>query len=253
MTEINTSNALDTPENEGVLNTGKAEEKMFTQSQLEEIISERLGRERKVNESLLSVKQLLRTASEKGLIKGASYAEMAKELAERLRDKPENNVSTEEVPECGQKEETCTVADVHGEKNAVEVDGGNDGKEAKEAEKSFMEVLCEIKQKYPGDAVEKLLSGNLFESFAKGRNGSVTDIFGDFYSFMSKIDTNKSESFATETNDYASTAFSSQSGTAKESAGLTKQQMDIAKSAGMSYREYALLLESIPKRTGRTI
>ena len=39
------------------------EEKTFTQSQLEEIISERLSRERRANASLGEVKKLLRSAN----------------------------------------------------------------------------------------------------------------------------------------------------------------------------------------------
>jgi len=116
-----------------------------------------------------------------------------------------------------------------------------------------MDVLCEIKAKYPKEVLEKLLEGNLFESFAKGRNGSMAEIFGDFCSFMSNIKGDESECFAKNDSDYASTAFSSQSGTAESGINLTKQQMDMAKSAGLSYREYARMLESIPKRTGRTI
>ena len=48
------------PENGAENKTDDKTERMFTQSELEEIISERLSRERKKNESLLSVKTLLR-------------------------------------------------------------------------------------------------------------------------------------------------------------------------------------------------
>lgn len=258
MTEIFENNALDMPQDKGVLNTGeKTEEKMFTQSQLEEILSERLVRERKVNESLLSVKQLLKNISQKGLLKGSSYSEMAKEITEKLSEKCQNeNVSTETLSEGGQEPQPIAVADAKVEDNAKENEGGNECEETektKENDNSFVGVLCEIKAKYPKDVVEKLLCSNLFESFAKGRSGSMTEIFGDFYSFMSKVNKDESESFAEQDRDYASTAFSSQSGTASAGINLTKQQMDMAKSAGLSYREYAQMLESIPKRTGRTI
>ena len=75
------------PENGAENKTDDKTERMFTQSELEEIISERLSRERKKNESLLSVKTLLKGAAEKGLLKGNSYAEMFTDRRSRGQDR----------------------------------------------------------------------------------------------------------------------------------------------------------------------
>lgn len=235
----------------------KTQEKMFTQSQLEEIISERLSRERRINDSLSSVKNFLKSASEKGLIKNGSYAEMAKELVERLSKKPEEAVHTAETVNetCDEvsNADTSSVADEDGKTNA-ENDGGNNGMEEKRDTGDFVSVLSALKAKYPRQTVEKLISTNQFERFAKGRSGSVEEIFDDFLSFISELD-GRTEESDNDTNHacFASTAFSSHSGTPDMGTNLTRQQMEIAKSGGMSYREYQNLLESIPKRMGRTI
>lgn len=225
-------------------------EKTFTQSQLEEIIRERLSRERKTNEALSSVKTLLKSVSEKGLIKGSSYSEMAKELIGRLQASLETR--EESCDEQSLKDTTPVCADADGKINDG-VDTGNDGKDEKCASTGdFFGILTSIKSKYPQTAVEKLLSGDLFERFAKGRSGSVEEIFDDYYSFVTAANPDVQTSSEDSESGFSSTAFSSQSGAVNYGSNLTKQQMDIAKSAGMSYREYQNLLESIPKSRTRT-
>lgn len=254
----NTSIKTSDVQNECTLNKEEQQqEKMFTQSQLEEIIRERLVRERKVNESLLSVKQLLKSASEKGLLSGSSYSEMANELIGKLRMTQKNDGSSEGTAESEQQtmlSQTCAAADADGKEEVVMTEGKEKESTAANSNLSFIEVLSDIKAKYPRTAVEKMLSGNNFERFAKGRNGSISEIFDDYYAFVTGFsDSQSREDTSNGHSELASTAFSSHSGAVEEASNLTKQQMDIAKSAGMSYREYAHLLESIPKRTGRTI
>ncbi|MBE6680881.1 MAG: hypothetical protein E7600_01170 [Ruminococcaceae bacterium] len=241
--EYTVENASQQPK-EGDNNT--QQEKTFTQSQLEEIIRERLLRERKVNESLSSVKQLLKSACEKGYIKGASYTEMAKDLVGKLQEKQQ--AECDEEPE---KDTTSVCADTDGK----ETDGDNAGndvvKEDADNKQGFMDTLSRIKAKYPKSAVEKLLEGNLFETFARGRSGSAEEIFDDYYTFVSMANPEFKKAQDNTDGTFSSTAFSSQSGVAESGSNLTRQQMDIAKSAGMSYREYQNLLESIPTKNGR--
>ncbi|MBQ7399098.1 MAG: hypothetical protein IJW06_01375 [Clostridia bacterium] len=257
-------------------NTDK-QEKMFTQSQLEEIISERLSRERRVNESLLSVKTLLKSAADKGLIKGSSYAEMARELVGKLKNPSAENTAEEasdakeEVPEemCESTDEESDAKEIseNGKQDFADADAkeksdaryvsGNTDDSAENKEKDtqdgFVSMLCDIKSRYPKGEVEKLLSGDLFERFAKGKSGNIREIVDDFFSFISSFGERDDQNVKNDGySSFASTAFSSQSGTVGGAANLTKQQMEIAKSAGMSYREYANLLESVPKRAGRT-
>lgn len=229
-------------------------ERMFTQSQLEEIISERLQRERKVNESLRTVKQVLMSATKKGIVKGGSYAEMASELVSRLKGlegdmSKENEPSHEEAAE--NREEIPDITPYNGGKEKdVENDGEENAREEKDGE-DFVSVLAFLKSSYPDAAVEKLFSGDLFERFAKGKSGSTREILSDFFDFARAM----SERGETEASDghstLGSTAFSSEATLSDHTLNLTPRQMEMAKNSGLSYREYAHLLESIPKGTGR--
>lgn len=272
MTDIATNeNVYDASQNDAV-NT-ENEKKLFTQEKLDEIIAERLSRQRKVNEALSSVKTLLKSAAEKGYIKGGSYAEMAKELAEKLKNGSEESENvgapekddTDSVPdiphnECQNDTDLLTAICEDSSEDAADEETENVNEsvteresvneEAKDADNSFTAVLSDIKSRYPKEKVEKLFAGDLFERFAKGRSGSMREIADDFFSFISSVNSEEDRGYdePPEYSSFTSTAFSSGSGTPHD-VTLTKQQMEIAKSAGMSYREYANLLSSVPKRT----
>lgn len=272
MTDIATNeNVYDASQNDAV-NT-ENEKKLFTQEKLDEIIAERLSRQRKVNEALSSVKTLLKSAAEKGYIKGGSYAEMAKELAEKLKNGSEESENvgapekddTDSVPdiphnECQNDTDLLTAICEDSSEDAAdeETENANESvteresvnEEVKDADNSFTAVLSDIKSRYPKEKVEKLFAGDLFERFAKGRSGSMREIADDFFSFISSVNSEEDRGYdePPEYSSFTSTAFSSGSGTPHD-VTLTKQQMEIAKSAGMSYREYANLLSSVPKRT----
>lgn len=226
-----------------------AEEKVFTQNRLEEIIRERLGRERKNNEDLSAVKNLLKEVSDKGIIKGTSYSEMAKSLVEKLSGYADRHEEKCENDVCVRGEETDTpVAADAGGNNHIENRAENTVKSDDEKE-MFIKTLSEIKAKYP--TADTLLSGDNFRKFAKGRSGSISEIFDDYYDFVTSFESAEQNGENESHASLASTAFSAGSGVSDEGTSLTKQQMEIAKSAGMSYREYSRLLESIPQRAAR--
>ena len=217
------------------------EERMFTESELEAVVRERLKRDRKVNEELLSVKKLLKEAGEKGLIRGTSYAEMAKSLEEILMSRGSENKAAdtqEALPE--NNENTSSAAEEDG-KNDV----ADDGEKTSEAGMEFFGILSQLKKKYP--TADELLSGGGLSKFAKGRSGSAEEIFDDYYEFMSCLE-EETKGAATGHAALSSTAFSSSSSGADTTFGLTKQQMEMAKSEGLSYREYAHLLENVPRK-----
>lgn len=222
------------------------EEKMFTKSELEAVVRERLRRDRKVNEELLSVKKLLKEAGEKGLIGGTSYAEMAQSLEEILKNARGNKEETEIPAHMSEIcENTSSAAEEDGEKDAVK-----GGENTAEAVPEFFGILAQLKQKYP--SADELLAGEGLSRFAKGRSGSAEEIFDDYYEFMSCLE-GKTRDGNNSHSALSSTAFSSSASSADTSFGLTRQQMEMAKSEGLSYREYAHLLENVPKRTKKTI
>ncbi len=251
-------------------------EKTFTQSQLEEIISERLARERKANASLGEVKRLLRSAHEGGFIKGGSYVEMAKQLIDAVtagacnadKDGSDESETPLQEGEC-EAQEPCdkasSGADEEGQ-NTEQTDFGENGRQGTQTDisdaENFVRVISDLKEKFGEREIERMLSGNLFANFAKGRKESLDETVSAFCSFMSCLypnaeledsDTGEdgNEELREQAPDFASTAFSVYSGTPASDMGLTRQQREIAKSAGMSYREYASLLEQAPKKTRR--
>ncbi len=345
-------------------NTDRGGEKLFTQGQLEEIISDRLARERRNTDSLSSVKRLLRTVSGKGLLKGSSYSELADELMKRLsperedgweddgiveesgehsRNFPwsdagadaedrdfdgtgdgeeiipgkENDAvcsaeqdaaehtekacawikddvwdNEEETVSCGE-DDTCGIKDEPRGKSVQDAGDGNpdirngqpkcgeDGESGEKREiseqteafsentnhkESFISLMSSLADGLDERQLRMLFSSGSLERFAKGRSGSVSEIVRDYREFITGLDRtsgcngtmeactgNAAEIENEEKTDicadeYASTAFCTHSGPASSGAGLTKHQMEIAKSAGMSYREYATLLGSIPRK-----
>lgn len=287
-------------------NTTAKEEKLFTQKQLEEIINDRIKRERKVNEALLPVKQLLKQFASKEKFKGKSYGEIAESLVSALTEKERKNYEEEKIgvddgikePEnqliaesCQEGEtekenvitQTCEVSEnvrdtVHGEnvqENETDLSAQefvNEERENKqglahneqhenEDGKSQMDMLIAFKQTHPEADMNMLFDGNLFKSFAKGKNASLSEICEDYCEFLSALRSSGKTELSKDEDDFgftgrndtgmASTSFSSVSATAPVSAGLTKQQMNLAKEGGLSYREYAELLSSIPKGSKR--
>ena len=278
-------------------------EKLFTRSQVEALITERIKRERKVNEALMPVKQLMKDIASRDEFKGKSYSEISKKLVEVLSKKEsyekesdgvcmgisEENKGisdTEKVNDENLSRETSENTDagcvavqscgndeslrekVHGTDNGEnEENAFSEKSEEVQKEKNVdtvlgIDSLCAFKKKYPTADMNKLFDSNLFGSFAKGRNQSLMEICEDFCSFLSLLDTEKVKDDdesdmgydgANRNSSMLSTAFSSHSATSDISGGLTKQQMEIAKSAGLSYREYSQLLSSIPKSHRRTV
>lgn len=273
MTDKTVLNTIEQTENkpvDGTENTETNKERLFTQKELEEIISERLKRERKTTGALNDVKRLLKTAGQKGLVKGNSYCEMAEDFCKKLGGEqcglpketldaegefqnlevPDNNLSKAEAAADDKEELLCQDKTVFEQKESI-TEVSNEALE-------FAGTLKTLREKFSEQDLGYLLSSGLFESFAKGRQGNLMDVFSDFCEFMSNISQNKKSGVYYDDKEemldgnyddgFSSTAFSSHSSTASSyEDGLTKQQMDIAKSAGMSYREYAQLLDSIPK------
>ncbi|MBP3580810.1 MAG: hypothetical protein J6K12_06145 [Clostridia bacterium] len=312
-----TTNATDTEKqvlsdniNDPLEHSTDAEQKLFTKQQVEALITDRIKRERKINESLLPVKQLVKTLSAKEQFKGKSYSEIAQKLVNVLSDFNANDGVCERCDSGTEDKKTeaseknplvkesciddtgCVAAQSvgndenlrevnHGQQNEEKEEkgvqayeqvsqGGNDIVKEKEndslSEDGFVEIsgLCEFKKKYPAADMNKLFDSDMFQSFAKGKKQSLMDICEDYCRFLSAFDRKNpdfeqqphEDNFSYEqrrSSPMSSTAFSSHSGTSPVSDGLTKQQMEIAKSAGLSYREYAELLSSIPKSPTRTV
>lgn len=132
-------------------------------------------------------------------------------------------------------------------------------------------VLYELKERFPENDVAHDVTSKEFELFAKGKSADISEIYKDFLCFKAQYSDNntgfpsntvrasepvlsRKDIPASDKNSYefdgTSRGYSGFSGGAPlsdYSKMLTKRQMDIAKKSGMSYREYANLLQSIPQ------
>ena len=132
-------------------------------------------------------------------------------------------------------------------------------------------VLYELKERFPENDVAHDVTSKEFELFAKGKSADISEIYKDVLCFKAQYSDNntgfpsntvqgsepvlsRKDIPASDKNSYefdgTSRGYSGFSGgapLADYSKMLTKRQMDIAKQSGMSYREYANLLQSIPQ------
>lgn len=269
--------------NNGIENKDK-DQKLFTQAQLENLLCERMKRERKNARSLNSLKTVLKQLKSNGILDSGSYSDMADELCRRLgslmqkegerqndtpdeqadntdknvfsaegggavlnvqpRNTGENAENTVYAPGAENREnETCAEK----EQDAAAASAGQNAGETSVS----ISDLFELKERCPNADVGKIFTDKAFFEFSKGRSGSLCERYLGYLGFMSLLPGR--ESVQNDRSDYsgaASTAFSSDGKAYAHdySERLTRRQMDIAKNAGMSYREYGELLDSIPSK-----
>ncbi len=132
-------------------------------------------------------------------------------------------------------------------------------------------VLYELKERFPENDVAHDVTSKEFELFAKGKSADISEIYKDFLCFKAQYSDNNTgfpsntvrasepefshkgnltsdkSSYEFDGTSRGYSGFSGGAPLADYSKMLTKRQMDIAKQSGMSYREYANLLQSIPQ------
>lgn len=132
-------------------------------------------------------------------------------------------------------------------------------------------VLYELKERFPENDVAHDVTSKEFELFAKGKSTDISEIYKDFLCFKAQYSDNNTgfpsntvrasepefshkgnltsdkSSYEFDGTSRGYSGFSGGAPLADYSKMLTKRQMDIAKQSGMSYREYANLLQSIPQ------
>lgn len=269
--------------NNGIENKDKAQ-KLFTQAQLENLLCERMKRERKNARSLNSLKTVLKQLRSNGILDSDSYSDMADELCRRLgsltqkEDERQNGTSDEQSKNTDKNVQSVKCDDAvlnvqpqntgENAENTIYAPGAenreNEACAEKEQDAATVAVgqnagetsvsisdLFELKERCPNADVGKIFTDKAFFEFSKGRSGSLCERYLGYLGFMSLV--SGRESVQNDRSDYsgaASTAFSSDGKAYAHdySERLTRRQMDIAKNAGMSYREYGELLDSIPSK-----
>lgn len=116
-------------------------------------------------------------------------------------------------------------------------------------------TLGEIKEFADASGEHEMLTDLLseqFSVFARGRKGNLGEKYTAFKNFKKLMATDKEDHKepARGLSGQDARVHSGFSGNPVKdvSSGLTKRQMDMAKSAGMSFREYEQLLSSVPAK-----
>ncbi len=268
-----------------------AEEKLFTQTELENLISERLRRERKNQQALIPIKELLGTLKEKGFIKNSSYPEMTTELCGHLSTLFDSKKEASSVG-ITDESENSSIEDSSNRANTQQADSGQSyvtpdesydlpyealpqentqedvqqnvqesSSESQQVQRNLNQNgvanpvsinasdIVEMYEKYPDVNIGSVLSSPAFLSFSKGKNGSLCEIYSDYLFMTNLLENDSTRALKKVTSVLGSTGFgaSSRAEVSQNTHNLTARQMQIAKSAGLSYREYNELLSSIPK------
>lgn len=198
------------------------EERSFTADEVNKIVEERLSRERKQSTSLSALKELLKELKAAGVLCGESLSELASELIAKIKE--------------------STAEPVRGDEETEESAGIENDPLVEKFENEQKELL----KAYPELNVTDLLKDDAFCDFYKAYvkefpDATLTEVYGGFLKAKSAEENLRLSSKLKRTPSSHRAADSSES-------SLTPTQRAIASKAGMSYKEYAKLLEEIPKR-----
>lgn len=216
----------------------KSGEKLFTSKQVERIIGERLAREKRNSASLAEVRDMMMNLVTAGVIHSRNIPDMAAEVEELLTSAARGNVG-----ENADKTDTDVTPTTE------------DTVEETPEDSSVDSELEEFTRVFPRVDLRSLLENEDFLDYADGKSGSLVSLYAAFL-------TERDERILAEEQDrsnslrrsLASTGFSSGKSAGEDySSLLTPTQMRIAKSAGMTYKEYADYLSQIKTNNHQNI
>ena len=216
----------------------KSGEKLFTSKQVERIIGERLAREKRNSASLAEVRDMMMNLVTAGVIHSRNIPDMAAEVEELLASAARGNVS---------ENADKTSADV--------TPTTEDTVEETPEDSSVDSELEEFTRVFPRVDLRSLLENEDFLDYADGKSGSLVSLYAAFLTERDERilaeEQGRSDSLR---RSLASTGFSSGKSAGEDySSLLTPTQMRIAKSAGMTYKEYADYLSQIKTNNHQNI
>ena len=251
----------------------------FTRDETEAIVEARLARERRNNESLIPVRELLARLRKLEPYRSLSTAALSelilKVLGQTVKDtepspppradgtadgEPEasDEALTETSPEIS---EQALTEEVLPEKTSFEraeprID---DAEKAKTVENAESEEQARARRKedirrflaeFGEETLLSALRDDAFRTFCVGKSGDLCTLYRGYLAFLSALTESQNARLCRAAErQLASTGFSNiASGAPDYGALLTENQKSIAKASGMSYRDYAAFLEQIPKK-----
>lgn len=189
----------------------------------------------------------------------------ADQQADEAVVKEEKAESGEVNPENETQKESAEGVPVETQENARAV-----GEEKVFSEDVFG-AFYTLADRFPEHDVAHDISSKAFRLFAAGKSGEITAIYEEYIAFQEACDFSPREKSPTASVDEAYPNDGAQDSEAKEAysrsyssfsggmppvdygEALTARQMLIARQSGMSYREYAELLHSVPHGNGRKL
>ncbi len=206
-------------------------EKSFTAEEVNKIVAERLSRQKKNDDALEELKAILLELKKDGKLGSGSVAELAKELIGMAQK------NDDEEKQAAEHEE-----------DSSENTAQDDSEKAKQlaAEEKFANEIAELSEAHPELDVSSLINDEEFGKFYAALAGDIPE--------LNLLTAYEAFSEAKAIEKRMKTASSMKRTPVMQSAGrdfsqnLTERQRNIAKHAGMSYKEYAELLSEIPKR-----
>ena len=198
-------------------------ERNFTKDEVNKIVEERLSRQKVKDDALLELKNFLFEMRDKGIISGNSV----KELAERVKEAVTGAIDKDKAPAVSA--DSVTVPAAESPVQAEEVTTKNDtsaqtGAEIPEDLGQFL-IFCE-------------------KAVAAGAMPDAAALIRAYSEAKAQWELRKALCAAKHTP-------AGQSAAGGAEALLTPGQKSIARSAGISYGEYARLLAEIPKKSFR--
>lgn len=176
---------------------------------------------------------------------------ISEEPAEELVEEVESQeTQTEPV---GEEEVLDSIEENEGAEDFEESEESEEPKEVSGFENCKVKDLYELSEQFPKENVMQDIASESFRIFAKGRTEAPEQIYSEYLNLRRSFEKAMSDTTSARgiTGQEKSTrAYSGFDGAGihrNPTSGLTKRQMQIARESGMSFREYAELLESVPR------
>lgn len=111
--------------------------------------------------------------------------------------------------------------------------------------------LYELVARFPTEKAAEDVASEAFRRFAAGKSGDVLSIYADYLDFKRAFSAQSAEAdyvpaVSVEAEEERFSAYAGGAALPDHAQSLTARQMQIARESGMSYREYAELLQSVP-------
>lgn len=111
--------------------------------------------------------------------------------------------------------------------------------------------LYELVARFPTEKAAEDVASEAFRRFAAGKSGDVLSIYADYLDFKRAFSAQSAEAdyvpaVFVEAEEERFSAYAGGAALPDHAQSLTARQMQIARESGMSYREYAELLQSVP-------